>query len=168
MTLCLLIQLLSPQRDYISKCWQAPSSVVFLCFHNSHGNTNSAKCEIQWEQHNSCAAPDQRPTCLSILWASEAVCWHSEKNIIILKRSIWLLPAFKDSHFRAFPESKVLLNLYKNLWHPQLSLARSYTSVACCAKTYFLLLIFDHVVPPASFDVSQFLHQKWIWGLRRY
>lgn len=46
MTSCLLKELLSSQRDYISTCWHAATSGVLFCFHKSHGNTNSAKCEM--------------------------------------------------------------------------------------------------------------------------
>jgi len=59
MTLYLLIELLSSQRDVIiSKYCHAATSRVLFCFHKSHGNTNSVKCEIQWEQQ-SCAGAGQ-------------------------------------------------------------------------------------------------------------
>lgn len=57
-------------------------------------------------------------------------------------------PAFKYFQFRAFPESNLLLNPYKPLLHPQLSLASSYMSVACCVKSYFLFLVF--IASPTS------------------
>lgn len=152
MPLYLLTELLSSQRDYISKCWHAATSGVLFCFHKIYGKTNSAKCEIQWEQQKSCAGSDRGAACLSTLSAAEAVCGHSERRMnkasTCLKRNkILPFPASKYFQFGAFPESNLLLNPYKK--PPFASTAFFGKSIACCAKNYFLFLVL--IVSPISF-----------------
>lgn len=94
-------------------------------------------------------------SCLYVDTQRKAVCGHSEKRMnkasTCLKRNrILPFPASKYFQFGAFPESNLLLNpSQKNPLHPQLSLASSYTSIACCAKNYFLFLVL--IVSPISF-----------------
>lgn len=70
------------------------------------------------------------------------------RQVHALKKGYFLFQPssiFSSGHFL----SQISLKPCKKLLHPQLALASSYTSVACCAKNYFFFLVL--VASPVSF-----------------
>lgn len=116
MTCCLLKELLSSLRDYISTCWRAAPSGVLFCFHKSHGNTNGAGCETQWEQRSAVQARTQGLPGSAHCLQHQQTWTRREKKmnkanicletiIIIILKVLVAFSAFKYFQFRAFPGS---------------------------------------------------------------
>lgn len=152
MTWCLLEELLSSQRDYISTCWHAATSGVLFCFHKSLGNTNSAECETQGEQRSAVQAQSQGlpGSCLQhrqtwthrekiLIWQ---ICLEKKKKVLKLKKKLNKSDTFQPSSIFS---SGHFLDPYDKLSHPQLSLAKQLPVCCLLCENPLPFPCFDHV-----------------------